>query len=499
MKYSRLVAVLEKTLGYRLAVSMLLAVPLLPKRWFLGTKFRYFNRYNKSEERLKYMRALLSKPRDSLAFEIGTIMSCYAPEFQRDAAVSAQVISLKRVLLEYRPTRRRDALKKIHSLIKCFDFLAARDAFSESSHLLQPKEYQTLISYFETIDGLVGLCNPLLEAGWSNTVYGHSYKAGDPKGVVFFFPPALVRLEIVDPNLPLYFEIARFFQKLLQSAQSQDMEIIPKLQFAWRDIFEQSSGHIVVSYHTHGDPGNNLRVKEAPLANLFTIDSSGFSGWHSLSSLTTSQFSELMRDVGDEEIESTYQNLYEEYVLRNVSKYKQSEVAECNYFDGEPYFFLCLQVVNDIVSELAYMNVTELLKSVVSIAVENGLNVVVKRHPMCQSAKVSTLLSSLHRHANVILSKDSIHAILPGASALITVNSGVGIEALLHQKRIVCTGVTEYSLVAETARNRFELEGALLSEVHKTSPTMIKAFLYYYRQKQLFHYSENERLQALWR
>lgn len=73
-----------------------------------------------------------------------------------------------------------------------------------------------------------------------------------------------------------------------------------------------------------------------------------------------------------------------------------------------------------------------------------GFSVVIKRHPLCTTPGVSRLLSKLVGEGRATQVCSSVHAIIPEALAVCVVNSGVGAEALLHEKPADVVGRADY-------------------------------------------------------
>ena len=58
---------------------------------------------------------------------------------------------------------------------------------------------------------------------------------------------------------------------------------------------------------------------------------------------------------------------------------------------------------------------------------------------------VQTTLKALSEQGEIELSDASVHDLIAGAKYVFTVNSGVGLEALLHGRPVVITGECDYS------------------------------------------------------
>jgi capsule polysaccharide modification protein KpsS len=72
--------------------------------------------------------------------------------------------------------------------------------------------------------------------------------------------------------------------------------------------------------------------------------------------------------------------------------------------------------------------------------------------------------------------------VIAGAQIVFTVNSGAGLEALMHGKPVVVCGGCDYSYAVTTVKNRDELHAVLLKGM---VPDMrrIQELLYYYTHR----------------
>ncbi|MCA8487529.1 hypothetical protein LGM85_26665 [Burkholderia multivorans] len=131
------------------------------------------------------------------------------------------------------------------------------------------------------------------------------------------------------------------------------------------------------------------------------------------------------------------------FLETGISKYPQKSGAGHDL--PGPYVFFPLQVQNDPVSELSSLTALDLLPRAAELARENRTYLVLKRHPFCQSLAVEVMIDRLCReNPYVRLTDDSIHRLIPCARSVLTVNSGVGLEALIHGASVYSTGASEW-------------------------------------------------------
>lgn len=255
---------------------------------------------------------------------------------------------------------------------------------------------------------------------------------------------------------------------------------------ASEDIPRTVRDTLVFSHHTYRDgffgelekAGNQVwHYKAADLPQTMVVDRGGFSGWSSVADLTMDGIPSAPR----EEVEAFFEGSRAAVRASNVSKYAQTAMRG-HIGAGRPYVFVALQTKNDIVQRHAYVPMLDMLQMVVDRFLGTDWDVVIKRHPRCKDEEVDAAIRrQLAKGRTVRLTDASIHDILNDASALFTVNSGVGSEAMAYGVPIYCFGKSDYAPVAHQVRSAGELADT-------TSPIRLrqgladhKHFLHFYR------------------
>ncbi|WP_341909248.1 hypothetical protein [Polaromonas sp. YR568] len=116
-------------------------------------------------------------------------------------------------------------------------------------------------------------------------------------------------------------------------------------------------------------------------------------------------------------------------------------VAQCR-----PFIFLPLQIPHD--QSIRYFSPIEeidMVQAVVNWARANKVALVMKPHPA--NKKAMRQFETFVDHQSVFWSEANINDLLGRATAVYTINSGVGFEALLHCKPVVTFGRAEYDCV----------------------------------------------------
>ncbi|MGO1281773.1 MAG: capsular polysaccharide export protein, LipB/KpsS family, partial [Psychrobacter sp.] len=248
-----------------------------------------------------------------------------------------------------------------------------------------------------------------------------------------------------------------------------------------------------ISYHTFSkaDNPNWLHVQESTLANRCSVDTKGFAGYSKMAN-DFSKIEESTSSISQLVLDENFNYLYQEYVVNNVSKYHQNEKAFSS--NGE-YVFVALQVLTDIVADIAFFDGIQMLKTIAQYYKNTATKVVIKRHPYCNSLSMQLLIEALVNEGSIIVSDASIHNIIENAKAVFVVNSGVGFEALMHLKPVVVCGQCDYAYaVSSQVKTPLELLQCLEANQFAVDERKVKNFLYYYAN---IHNPKLEKLPAL--
>ncbi len=234
------------------------------------------------------------------------------------------------------------------------------------------------------------------------------------------------------------------------------------------------------SYHTisHGNLG--LHFKETDRPSLFSFDNRGYAGWSEFSDMSLEQL--RAADVDRHEAAVFFEEEKRRVIGGNLSKYRQAAVSEKDELP-ENFIFVALQLIGDAVSQLAYLSLFEMVEEVVRTAEAKGLSVVIKRHPLCTTPEVSRFLSKLVAEGRVTQVYSSIHAIIPKAVAICVVNSGVGAEALLHEKPVYVFGRADYMAGCFVCRQSDDFAAQFVAGKSPLSPDELRKFWFLLRKR----------------
>jgi hypothetical protein len=240
----------------------------------------------------------------------------------------------------------------------------------------------------------------------------------------------------------------QFFANLLMAATEENFCIeTADIPFGG-DFAPRLAGpdRVLLSYHSIGSSPNVWRLKESYIPPYYYFDKTGYSGWAQIA-----HDRDLLRavDLVDQAAADGFvHELCASLVNRNESKYTQSSEAA----PAPGYVFFAMQVAEDSVARLARLDTVTLLQALVRESARSGAPLVIKRHPLCKSTPIGDLLE-VARRQGVIISNASVHSLLAGARSVVTINSGVGFEALIHGKPVFSAGKSDYESVTTPLRD----------------------------------------------
>ena len=223
-----------------------------------------------------------------------------------------------------------------------------------------------------------------------------------------------------------------------------------------------------LGWHLHGNLPDVWHVKTAYLVDYFYFDKHGYSGWSDLAQ-------EYEYDVDIEDIRDEMQAFCNDYIASNLSRTIQPKEA---FIPAEPYVLVLLQRTNDSVMKFAHMESQVLLDEVTKLYKDTEYTVCVKSHPLSPT-------EWQERPEEIIISPDvfhatgSVHKIIAGATAVYTVNSGTGFEALLHGKRVFTSGDSDYHWVTTPVKNKQDLQDTMHLIEEPVDKDEILRFLHY--------------------
>lgn len=378
--------------------------------------------------------------------------------------------------------------EQVKVAVKCRWISEAYDIVKRNRSGKQPVSSEN-IAWLNTVAAQIEHIRPLVEMATTNEVSSHLHglKNGsivdiDPRNIdplktvevfiptVFFAAPNEVK--------PSYATVREFLGNVYNYLMSRtDLTLVPRHQWNWRNCDPRIPNARIVSYHTNAPYNtNHLHIQEVPLAGRCSMDHQGFAGYSSLATVHT-PIDDVSAYVSEEVLADNEQALHHTYVLNNISKYSQT-VDRVSYDDD--YVFVALQIPTDTVAALAYVTGADLVKTVAEHYRGSTTKVRVKRHPYCNSMTVQRTLDTLLEAGAIEISDASVHDLISGAKAVFTVNSGVGLEALLHSRPVIVTGDCDYAYATSAQPKSIGELKAILNQDFSLDHGRTRQLLHYY-------------------
>ncbi|MYL15296.1 hypothetical protein GLW36_01345 [Halorubrum terrestre] len=281
------------------------------------------------------------------------------------------------------------------------------------------------------------------------------------------------------------YDIVPDYRRMSIRSPTRIEKIIPDLEIRGDYEKEESYDHII-SYHTCNP--DHINVKISYLPNYFYFDEKGYAGWSEIAE-SEPNYNVMNTTSVDEE----FNNIKEKIVGNNISKYQQPD-QDTRIKIPTPYVFLPTQVEDDEVSKLAYVETYDLLKKCISEIPETNYHLVIKRHPRCDSDRVTELLSRASTNSQIHIVDRSIHDLIENAAAVVTVNSGVGFEALLHEKPVINFGQTDYHWATTTFEEQSKVSEItdVIEKFDSKDETAIRKFVVYFLENYLVNLNNED-------
>ena len=122
-----------------------------------------------------------------------------------------------------------------------------------------------------------------------------------------------------------------------------------------------------------------------------------------------------------------------------------------------------------------------------------------RREPLSKRAldytkETQIFLNRIKYHPNCNVLDNNIHDLISASEATICINSGVGIEALLHLKPVFTIGESDYSSATTVIKSKNELSFHMRAKIKKLDVNFIKQFLYFFFNIHLYKNDDSIRI-----
>lgn len=248
-------------------------------------------------------------------------------------------------------------------------------------------------------------------------------------------------------------------------------------------------------YHARAPGRNSYCIRPGPIKGLWYLDTDGYSGWSSIA-----------RDPGKRSragsygiVESTrlIDHYRSKFLERNESKYAQRDVeVKIEEADSRRFIFFPLQLNNDEVLNLSSFSQVDVMRRLVDLSEAHKAKVVFKRHPHCRSKLIENALTWASGHSHVQISDASVHQLIPAARSVVVLNSGVGLEALIHGAAVYGLAASEYRHLTKPVDDLRDLEVAFLAAQSAQSQEVVRG-IGYLLSEFFVNISDQDRLRSI--
>lgn len=266
---------------------------------------------------------------------------------------------------------------------------------------------------------------------------------------------------------------ARFVNELkdYHHRKGDDVKIVelPRFKIKKNLVEKENADITYIPHFEKKDFGGNdscVYYHQTVFPSLFTLDSKGFAGG--------SEYSEKSIDFTKWDDGGKTFELYKKRADSLVSKYEYKSVKWKNPYKKEsesPFLILVpFQLPDDyVIKNHSKILVDEFILKLTRFAHRYGssrnFRLVIKHHPQDTKFKIGKILTQVFKQNTfnnmVFVDKDvNIHSVLEQVDAVYLINSGVGIEAMLHDIPIIRFGDADYNCVIPKG-NIDELESVL--------------------------------------
>lgn len=286
----------------------------------------------------------------------------------------------------------------------------------------------------------------------------------------------------VDPNSdPLSGQHSKCLETIKTAASELSLGFSTRVGLRMADFAPRiaPANTLLISVHTVGIAKNVVRLKESYLPGYYCFDRTGYSGWAELA--FNSKMQALAKNYRRAECANFVSKIRDDKLKYNSSKYQQAELeVNAINFIKKPYILLALQTTDDIVARLSNVR-QDLLSVLIAEKIKPlGINLYIKRHPFCRDKHVECSINKLAcEYDFVYLTDKSVNELIPDAKAVITVNSGVGFEALVMGVPVAVAGKSDYSPVAKQLYSENDVQTFDIDQITRCADT-VDSYLYFY-------------------
>jgi len=246
-----------------------------------------------------------------------------------------------------------------------------------------------------------------------------------------------------------------------------------------REVEADGDIHIV----DHGTRRHS-RVLNTGIAYIYPFWNLDLWGIRALSSIAEKSFDPAGMDA--DAVQSFANRLRKRWVVGRKSRYEQP--SRPSVVPAGCIAVFLQSETQRRVGETCYLTTRQMIKAL--LARDDPRRVVIKPHPLdddCATRRFVVRIAA--KDARVELSDGNIHDILARAAVCVTINSAVGLEAMLHGVPVVLCGRADFHHAAVTVIKPEGMAPAILRAEAETWPH--DAFLYWYLNMKCLNAGKN--------
>lgn len=264
---------------------------------------------------------------------------------------------------------------------------------------------------------------------------------------------------------PITIPIRQYWEKFIECVEKEyksrsDVEFIKEEMALWQfnqSIIDKHKPDIVLVPHkeSHNFPVKNSQpyyYMQTTFPWIFSVDSKGWAGGASVY-----PYSSILSKDFDNTIFDKFRELGES----NLSKFDQPKYRDIE-LPEKFVLFACQIPYDETIKYHSSIDVGKALVYTARTCEKLGLTLVVKGHPVNPDSMIGLKDSVKNLNHVIWIDNISIHQLLEKCCCVVVVNSGVGMEALLHRRPVVTFGQAEYDCVTNHA-DKNNIESVLIN------------------------------------
>ena len=299
--------------------------------------------------------------------------------------------------------------------------------------------------------------------------------------VVYIHPTHFA--ENAPATLVPYQTLRRVFDLIVQVLFEEGLYVLPMVQPFNNLVVEKDfENYPMICHHTMGKRANTLHVKSAYIDNYAYLDQAGYGPFTAI--LPKSELLKKVSAVDSMVAETFYDTVLAPYCDAKKSNLHQG-TQSIKFDKSKEYFFFAMQTIDDTVIRETYMPPMDAINAILEHFRHTNKILLIKKHPKDHSRTTREFLLKVSCHKNCLIARSNVHDLIAKSSATICINSGVGMEALLHLKPVISLGKSDYQDATHVARTVDELIGILDSKQLAPDRSSLKKFLWYFFNEHL--------------